>query len=234
MLFADLRAAEHQAATACSIDQRPGLVAFGVLEGRPAGLAAQRLARLARGGDAVHLGLDRLGRIGMTSKGRGDDDRAFGQFGMAIGVMQVGQRQCLARAIAQHDLAIDENILDLAAIGTAVHPHEAADGAGDRAQEFEAADARIARGRGDENARCPCPASQRHVIDPLDLGEGLAEPHDDAGNAAITYDEVGTEAECHDGDLGVEIAQELREILRVLRLEQPFCRATGLEPHERC
>ena len=105
---------------------------------------------------------------------------------------------------------------------------------GDRAQEFEAPDTGIARGRGDENARSPCPAGERHVIDPLDLGEGLAQTHDDARDAAIAHDEVGTEAECHDGDLGVEIAQELREILRVLRLEQPFCRATGLEPHERC
>jgi hypothetical protein len=45
------------------------------------GWLASRLA------DAVHFGLDRFGdRPGAPAKPRGDHDRAFGQFGMAIGV----------------------------------------------------------------------------------------------------------------------------------------------------
>ncbi len=59
MLFRHLRAAERHSAAAGGVDQRPGLVARRVLEGRAAGAAAQRLRFLARGGDAVHLGADR-------------------------------------------------------------------------------------------------------------------------------------------------------------------------------
>ena len=51
------------------VDQLPGLGARRVLEGRAAGLGAQRLRRLALGGDAVHLGLDR-GRLARHGRGR--------------------------------------------------------------------------------------------------------------------------------------------------------------------
>ena len=46
-------------AAAGRVDQLPGLGPWRVLEGRAAGAAAQGLARLALGGDPVHLRLDR-------------------------------------------------------------------------------------------------------------------------------------------------------------------------------
>ena len=52
MLFRDLGIAHRQAAAARRVDQRPGLVARRVLEGRAAGAAAQRLRFLAGAGDA--------------------------------------------------------------------------------------------------------------------------------------------------------------------------------------
>ena len=59
MLLRHLRIADAQPAATGRVDQRPRLVPGRILEGRSAGAAAQRLALLARGGDAVHLGLDR-------------------------------------------------------------------------------------------------------------------------------------------------------------------------------
>ena len=61
MLLGDLGIADLQAAATGRVDQLPGLVPRRILEGRAAGAAAQRLARLALGGDPVHLGADRGG-----------------------------------------------------------------------------------------------------------------------------------------------------------------------------
>ena len=54
----------HEPAAAGLVDQLPGLAAGRILEGRAAGLLADRLRGLARRGDAVHLGLDRRGSPG--------------------------------------------------------------------------------------------------------------------------------------------------------------------------
>src|SRR5690606_12684665 len=61
VLRADLRAAQPEPAATGRIDQAPGLVAGRILEGRAAGLAAERLRLLAGVGDAVHLRADVLG-----------------------------------------------------------------------------------------------------------------------------------------------------------------------------
>jgi len=140
VLLTHLCAAQGQPTAAGAIDQFPGLVANWVLERRTAGLAAQRLARLAAGGDSVHLGLDcrRLART--PPEPRRHDDRALGQFGMTVGVAQLRYSQGHQLARSQDHVAVDEDVLDLAAIGPAVHPDEAADRAGDRAEEFQAGD----------------------------------------------------------------------------------------------
>ena len=64
MLLRDLRLADRQAPAAGRVDQLPGLGPRRILEGRAAGPRAQRLRGLARGGDAVHLRLDRVGIAG--------------------------------------------------------------------------------------------------------------------------------------------------------------------------
>src|SRR3546814_12287989 len=104
---------------------------------------------------------------------------------MAIGIAEVGERQRAAFARAKHDIATDQDILDLAAIGAAVHADEAADGAGDRAEKFEPRDTRIARGRGHEDARCAAATAERYRIDSFDLAERLAEPDNDTRETAI-------------------------------------------------
>ena len=233
MLLAHLRPAHDETAATRLVHQLPGLLPVGILEGRAAGLAAQRLRSLPAGGNAVHLGLDRRAFARCPAKPRGDDDRALGQLGMAIRVAERRDRQRHQLARAQHHVAIDEDVLDLAAVSAAVHPHEAADRAGDRAQEFEAGDARVARGRGDEDARGARAAIERRRIGRRYLGEGLAQAHDHARNAAVADDQVGAQPERHDRHLGRQVAQEGLQVGEVLGLEQPIRRAAGLEPDQR-
>ncbi len=84
-----LRVADLEAAAAGGVDQLPGLVAGRVLEGRAAGAALDRLRRLARLGDLVHLGGDR-GRIARRAlEQRLGEDDVLGRAAMAIGVVHV-------------------------------------------------------------------------------------------------------------------------------------------------
>jgi hypothetical protein len=53
-----LRIADAQAAAAGGVDKLPRFVAGRILEGRAAGAALDRLRRLARLGDLIHLGGD--------------------------------------------------------------------------------------------------------------------------------------------------------------------------------
>src|SRR3546814_14869073 len=86
---------------------------------------------------------------------------------------------------------------------------EAADGARDRAQKFQPRDARVASGRRDEDARRAAAAAQRGGVDGLDGRKGLAEADDDTRETAVANDQVRTEAERHQGDEGVEVAEEI-------------------------
>ena len=79
----------------------------------------------------------------------------------------------------------------------------------------------------------PPPQLQRRRIEPLDLGERLAEPHDDARHAAVADDQIGAEAERHHRHRRIELGEEAGEIVGILRLEQPFRRAARLEPDQR-
>jgi hypothetical protein len=88
--FRHLRIADDEAAAAGGVDQLPGLVAGRVLEGRAAGAALDRLRRLARLGDLVHLGGDG-GRIaGPALEQRLGEDEIVRRAAMAVGVVHVG------------------------------------------------------------------------------------------------------------------------------------------------
>ena len=65
---------------------------------------------------------------------------------MAIAIMQFFNRQGRKRAIAHHDIAIDQYILHLAAISPAVHAHKAADCAGNGPKELKPRNAIVPRG----------------------------------------------------------------------------------------
>src|SRR5439155_3205767 len=59
------------------------------------------------------------------------------------------------------------------------------------------------------------------------------EAHDNARHSAIADNEVGAEAKRHHRHVRVQVAQELRQVVLVRRLEQPFGIAATLEPNER-
>ena len=151
----------------------------------------------------------------MPAKGRLDDDRAVGQLAVAIGVAETvarpGLDRCRSAARSSHSTRMS---CDLAAIGAAVHPHEAADRARDAAQEFEPADAGVARRRWRRGCRI-APPPHAHALPPrsLDLRERLAEPHDHARHAAVADDQVRAErrAACT-GTAGSSSRRKSREI----------------------
>src|SRR3546814_8516361 len=80
---------------------------------------------------------------------------------------------------------------------------------------------------------CSSDLAQRRRIDGFDFREGFAEADDDARKAAIADDEVRPKTKRHHRDRGIEIAEEICEIVGVPRFEQPVGGAARLEPYER-
>src|SRR6185312_15339597 len=136
MLFRDLGIALSQPATTSGIDQRPSLVASRILEGRTPGAASQRLRLFAGAGDGVHLGTDRFGIAGRAAESCFDHHRAGGYFAVAIGVAEFLRRPFDHLACAERELRREKDIADLPAVGSAIHPDEAADCSRDAAQEL--------------------------------------------------------------------------------------------------
>src|SRR5690606_40368492 len=89
---------EQPAAPAGLVDQLPRGMALGVLEGRAAGLFADRLGLLAPAGDLVDAGLHRR-RIARRPAERGlDPDDVRRGLRVAVGVAEV--RQLVVNALA--------------------------------------------------------------------------------------------------------------------------------------
>src|SRR5579883_873413 len=108
-----LGVADDEAAAAGGVDELPGLVAGRVLEGRAAGPALDRLRRLARRGDLVHLGRDRDSIAGAAAKEGLGEDHVLGRAAVAVAVVHVaiGKDAYVARAV---DAAcLDQDILGL-------------------------------------------------------------------------------------------------------------------------
>src|SRR6185437_3213368 len=93
--FRHLRAAQPQAAAAGGIDQLPRAVSVRILEGRSAGLLADRLGGLAVVLHFGHARSNRVGRIDLAAKARrGEDDRGVDMAG-AIDEFHIGIRENL-------------------------------------------------------------------------------------------------------------------------------------------
>src|SRR5437764_15353359 len=72
--FRDLRAADAQTSTAGGVDQLPRAMAWRVLEGRAAGLFADRLRSLAVALHLLHPLADRFPRVDCPPDARGGED----------------------------------------------------------------------------------------------------------------------------------------------------------------
>src|SRR5260370_38193981 len=84
--FGDLRAPDAQATATGRIDQLPGTVARRILEGRAAGLFANRLCGLAMAPHLLHPLADRLRRGGRPAKAcRGEE---YGRIDAGVAVAE--------------------------------------------------------------------------------------------------------------------------------------------------
>src|SRR4029077_11909487 len=100
MHFRYLRAADAKTAAAVGVDQLPGAVAGRVLEGRAAGLFADRLRRLAMGLHLGHARADRFRRCDAPLKSRrGKDDRGI-DAAVAVDELHAGIGKYMADAVA--------------------------------------------------------------------------------------------------------------------------------------
>ena len=128
---------------------------------------------------------------------------------MAIGIVEIAGLHSSEGAIAQHHVAINQNAGNVAAIGAAIHPHEAAHGARDGTQEFKPRNAAIARGGGNQNAAGPAAAIQRVLACGHNPGKRLAQPNHHTGHPAIAHDEIAAKAQRHNRHRRIKRRQEL-------------------------
>ena len=125
--------------------------------------------------------------------------------------------------------AVDQHVLGLAAVGAAVHAQRAADRARNAAHERQPGDAGLLRRARDLHVRHRRAGPDARAID-LDLVEAAAEPHHHARHAAVAHDQVGAEADHDDRNVGGDAAEEIGEVVLVLRHEQHLRRPADAEP----
>ena len=209
MLFRDLGVAHRQAAAAGRVDQRPRLVAGRVLEGRAAGAAAQRL-RIPRGRGRSRPSRRRSPRDRQARRGRSLRPRPRRRARRCGDRCSRAVRAAIRPTSPERSTSRrrDEDVADFAAISAAVHPDEAADGAGNAAQEFET---RRCRRRGRSRRRgCRSPrrrsagvvSSSRSIF-----ANALPRRTTTPRNAAVADDQVRAEAQRHHRQFGIELAQ---------------------------
>src|SRR3954468_5653108 len=138
--FRDLRAADAKTPAAGGIDQFPGAFAGRILEGRAAGLFADRLRGLAMGLYFAHARTDRLGRADVPAKTcRGENDRGI-DAAVAIDEFHAGIVERMPAAVAPDAGRLDQYILGLAAIGAGIPAQRSADPPRDAEIELDPAD----------------------------------------------------------------------------------------------
>uniref|UniRef100_A0A0N4Z3P8 LigA n=1 Tax=Parastrongyloides trichosuri TaxID=131310 RepID=A0A0N4Z3P8_PARTI len=208
-------------------------MAVRVLEGRAAGLFADRLGLLATLGDLADAGGDGLGRVGRAAIGRLDPDDVGGGVGVPVSVAEVGQGQLDPLAPAVQAPGGHQHVLRLRAVTARVHRQGAADGAGDARIEFQPGDARLGRG-----ARHHAVQRARARRDGVALGRHLApgaarQPDHHALDPAVAHDQVGADADRRHRHVLGQSLQKVGQIFGVRRNEQGVGRAADTEPSVR-
>ena len=127
---------------------------------------------------------------------------------------------------------LDQHVLGLAAIGAAVHAQRAADRAGNAAEERQARDAGLLRRARHHHVEHRGAGGDAMAVFDLDLVEAAAEPDHHARHAAVAHDQVGAGADHRDRNVGRQIAQEISQIVFVLRHEERLRRTADAEPGE--
>ncbi|CAH1666455.1 hypothetical protein CHELA20_52095 [Hyphomicrobiales bacterium] len=151
---------------------------------------------------------------------------------MAVGKPHVRGTQLMAVPRPVKRARADQGVGRLAAIGAAVHAQRAAYRTGNAAQEGKPVDAGLRRHARHLDVRRGRTCT--HMVTRLnhDLAEALAEPHHDAGHAAIAHEEVRSQPDDDERQLARRLRQEQRQIVLIDRGEQHLRRPARAEPRQ--
>src|ERR1700761_1281275 len=97
-----------------------------------------------------------------------------------------------------------------------VHPQSAANRARHAAVKFKTCNARLRRRLGENGVRRRRAYGDGTILPRFDARESLAaETDDEAGHAAVAYDEIGAEADRRDRDFARQMREKVRKIIIV-------------------
>jgi hypothetical protein len=203
-----------------------------VLEGRAAGLFADRLRGLAVVLHLRHARADRISIPDLAAKARGGEDDGGVDAAVAVDELHVGVREHVLAAVPCNAGRLDQHVLGLAAIGARIHAQRTADGAGNTEIEFEPAD--IGGGRHFRHALVERGSSSGDDIAArARLAKGARrQPNHHARNATVAHDQVGADADDIDGNVGRKMREEVSEIVLIRRREQHLRGTTDAKPGE--
>ena len=181
-----------------------------------------------------HLDVDGLAGSNRSLKQSFCEDQVGRCTGVAVGVAHLGIGQRPPRALAIDGIGLDQPLAGLGAAGAGVHTKRAADRAGDAVIERKPGQF-VLQGKG-RQALVESGGADADTINCL--ANGLPKPlgrkaDDDAGNAAVTDQEVRADADHGHRDGGRDVLQEQRKIVGVGRLEEELSEAADPEPGER-
>ena len=151
---------------------------------------------------------------------------------MAIGKSHLGIAEAAHVALPVDAARLDQHVLGLAAIGAAVHAQRAADGAGNAAQKRQPRDAGLLRRARHHDVEHGGAGDDAMAVFDCDVVEAAAEPDHHARHAAVAHDQIGAGADHGDGDFGRQVAQEISQIVFVLRHEERLRRTADAKPGE--
>ena len=188
-------------------------------------------AALRRAFSSRTVALISIGSRGREPELGPDDDLAVAQVGVPVREAELGRREP-AGAVAAHDAHTLEHLGEVAAVRTAVHPDAAADRAGDRARELEAAEPGCAGAVQRDRVRRAAARAKRLALDG-DGCEQAGEPQDERIDAVVGGEQVRAEADGRDGQAARRRpAQRLLDLLLRLGPREGARRAAGAERRE--
>src|SRR3954454_1696382 len=130
------------------------------------------------------------------------------------------------------DDRLDEHRPELDAVGSRVHPDPAADRAGDRRGELEAAQVGVAGAVQADRVRGAAAREELPAVDAR-LGQLPFEVEDERVDPVVVHEQVRAEADGLDGDaLARRPAKELLELVEAARARKPARRPPGPERRE--
>ena len=208
VLLAHLRAANGVSSQAGIHDEFAGKVTLGALESGASTRHVERLLVLAALAVVVHVGLDHRGVArGEIESGRKHDETVVGNAALAIAQVEfvdIELDDVAAAAGAVVELAsgfVDAHVLQhighAGAVCSGVHVAGTADRSGDARDGFHAGKAGLGcRGCDIGKQGAGCRRDMRAVD--RNVGEALAQRHDNAADALVADEQVGAVA--HDGE----------------------------------